>query len=420
MSAVILQVGQCGNQLGLEWCELLCKTSKQVAHRSPFITKEDTLAVVCVDSESKVLKRAHRLVKNKKLLESNVVQGKGGRGNNWAYGYHGPRGAEGDKLLHGAMEAVRREAEKRDYYGGTVMVHGVSGGTGSGLGSRLCEEIRAEYPVSHLLSVSVVPHQSGESPLQHYNTLLSLDALHRCCDGILLFHNDHALSGVHQNKAVCTSGLSSGVSQDTLSFMNRHIVSCMAGLLFPVNSLTTASGLSLGMEPWELIRSVCPMPSAKLLSITQASSREKQKWDRLAGLTLQSVPQLSPAGKSYTSRAVLAVARGDQDKSFATSRALYKLKRGHRCVAWNPFPIDHWTDPCNEMTGSSSGAAQLLTVCSNHSSVTSLLDHTLRRSKEKMDVRAYLHWYERYGVETQDFQQAMDTLLNVMEEYDAQ
>ncbi|XP_063076322.1 tubulin delta chain-like isoform X2 [Engraulis encrasicolus] len=358
MSAVILQVGQCGNQLGLEWCELLCKTSKQVAHRSPFITKEDTLAVVCVDSESKVLKRAHRLVKNKKLLESNVVQGKGGRGNNWAYGYHGPRGAEGDKLLHGAMEAVRREAEKRDYYGGTVMVHGVSGGTGSGLGSRLCEEIRAEYPVSHLLSVSVVPHQSGESPLQHYNTLLSLDALH--------------------------------------------------------------SGLSLGMEPWELIRSVCPMPSAKLLSITQASSREKQKWDRLAGLTLQSVPQLSPAGKSYTSRAVLAVARGDQDKSFATSRALYKLKRGHRCVAWNPFPIDHWTDPCNEMTGSSSGAAQLLTVCSNHSSVTSLLDHTLRRSKEKMDVRAYLHWYERYGVETQDFQQAMDTLLNVMEEYDAQ
>lgn len=49
----------------------------------------------------------------------------------------------------------------------------------AGLGSRLCEEIRAEFPVSHILTVSVVPHQSGESPLQHYNTLLSLAALHR-------------------------------------------------------------------------------------------------------------------------------------------------------------------------------------------------------------------------------------------------
>lgn len=30
------------------------------------------------------------------------------------------------------MEAVRQEAERRDYYGGTVMLHSVSGGTGSG------------------------------------------------------------------------------------------------------------------------------------------------------------------------------------------------------------------------------------------------------------------------------------------------
>ncbi|KAL2102021.1 hypothetical protein ACEWY4_003782 [Coilia grayii] len=421
MSAVILQVGQCGNQLGLEWCEMLSKTSKNSGHRSPFTTKEDTLAAVCVDSESKVLKRAQRLVRNRKLLETNIVQGKGGRGNNWAYGYHGHWVKEGDQLLHQAMEAVRREAERRDYYGGTVMLHSVSGGTGSGLGSRLCEEIRAEFPVSHLLTVSVVPHQSGESPLQHYNTLLSLGALHRYhCDCILLFHNDQALgcSGVPQNKAFATSGLASALSQDTLSFMNRHIVSCMAGLLLPVRSLTTASGWSLGVEPWELIRSVCPMPSAKLLSLGLQPLTHKLKWDSLAGITLQSVPQMSPIGKSYTSRAVLAVARGDQDKSFVTSSAHHKLKQGHRCVAWNPSPIDHWTDPLNEVC--SSADAQLLTVCSNHSSVTSLLNHVVHRTKEKIAARAYLHWYERYGVETQDFQQATDTLLSVMEEYDAQ
>ncbi|XP_062387481.1 tubulin delta chain-like isoform X1 [Sardina pilchardus] len=418
MSAVMLQIGQCGNQLGLEWCEMLSKASDQCEHRSPFITKEGNLAVVCVDSEPKVLRRTQQLVRNKKLLESNIVQGKGGRGNNWAYGYHGHWVEEGDQLLVQAMEAVRQEAERRDYYGGTVMLHSVSGGTGSGLGSRLCEEIRAEFPVSHILTVSVVPHQSGESPLQHYNSLLCLSALHRSSDGILLFNNDQALnySRVPQNKGVCASGSSSGLLQGSLSFMNKHIVSCMAGLLLPVHSLTSASGWSLGMEPWELIRSVCPMPAAKLLSITQASSREKVKWDSLASSTLQCVPQVSIAGRPYTSRAVLAVARGDQDNSFSMSSALNKLKRGHHCVTWNPLPIDHWTDPRNEV--SLSPNAQLLTVCSNHSSVNSLLSHVVHRTKDKIGVRAYLHWYERYGVEHQDFERALDTLLNVMEEYD--
>ncbi|XP_028841556.1 tubulin delta chain-like isoform X3 [Denticeps clupeoides] len=321
MSAVILQVGQCGNQLGLDWCELLTKSCAKkdgnwycdryfysaqfeyvlpaehfAAFSSPFGTREGRLALVCVDSEPKVLNRARQLVRSEKLLESNVVQGKGGRGGNWAYGYHGNSGEESNGLLQQAMEALRKEAERRSYYGGTVLLHSLSGGTGSGLGSRLCEEIRAEFPAGHILTASVVPHRSGESPLQHYNSLLGLAALHRSADGMLLFHNDQSLSssGV---PAPGRSGFCNGLPQGSLSPMNVHIASCMAGLLLPVRSLTPSSGLSLGAEPWELIRSLCPMPAAKLLHTTQACSSEKLTWDRLASITLQAVPKLSPAGK---------------------------------------------------------------------------------------------------------------------------
>lgn len=136
----------------------------------------------------------------------------------------------------------------------------------AGLGSRLCEEIREEFPVGHILTVSVVPHQSGESSLQHYNTLLGLAALHRflqckflyinhtpqfwvtkfflthrSADGILLFHNDHVLSraGFQQKSHAGFGAVSCGFSQSTLSAMNAHITSCMAGLLMPVKTLTT-------------------------------------------------------------------------------------------------------------------------------------------------------------------------------------
>ena len=57
------------------------------------------------------------------------------------------------------------------------MVHSLTGGTGSGLGSRLVESLRGAYPLAHVMSVAVSPHSSGDSPLQHYNSLLSLSSL---------------------------------------------------------------------------------------------------------------------------------------------------------------------------------------------------------------------------------------------------
>ena len=49
----------------------------------------------------------------------------------------------------------------------------------SGLGSRLCETMRDEYPMNHLMSCTVTPCATGESPLQNYNALLTLAYLQR-------------------------------------------------------------------------------------------------------------------------------------------------------------------------------------------------------------------------------------------------
>ncbi|KAJ8288140.1 hypothetical protein COCON_G00007990 [Conger conger] len=419
MSAVLLQVGQCGNQLGLEWWRLLMQTSGQGRENdgNPFYARDGKLGAVFVDSEPKVLGGARSLVRNKKLHESSIIAGKGGRGCNWAYGNHGQQGEGENGILQQTMNAVRREAERRDCYCGTILLHSLSGGTGSGLGARLCEEIREEFPAGHILSVSVAPYQSGESPLQHYNTLLSLASLQRSVDGLLLFYNDQALAVVEAQRGAPKGPSVPSYPGNSFSDINAHIANCLAGLLLPVHSLTTSSGRSLGMEPWELVRSVCPLPAAKLLHTTQACSRERMHWERLASSSLKGLPHLSPEGKPHSSRAVLAVARGIQD-SFLTPTALQRLRRGHRCVSWNPFPIDHWTDTCVQLGGFPS--SQCLTVCSNHSSASDLLCHVSRRAGDMIQARAYLHWYQRHGLETQDFHQALDSLRTVVQEYKSQ
>lgn len=63
------------------------------------------------------------------------------------------------------MEALRKEAEQSDFFLGTVMTHSLAGGTGSGLGSRLLEEIRDSFPKAYLMTVSVWPSMCGDTPL---------------------------------------------------------------------------------------------------------------------------------------------------------------------------------------------------------------------------------------------------------------
>ena len=60
-----------------------------------------------------------------------------------------------------------------------IIVHSLIGGTGGGLGSSIIEAIRDEFPTMHITSITVGPFVSGESPLQHYNGLLTLAWLQR-------------------------------------------------------------------------------------------------------------------------------------------------------------------------------------------------------------------------------------------------
>ena len=59
------------------------------------------------------------------------------------------------------------------------MIHSLIGGTGGGLGCRILESIKEEFPGIHITSVTTTPYVSGESPMQHYNSLLTLAWLQR-------------------------------------------------------------------------------------------------------------------------------------------------------------------------------------------------------------------------------------------------
>ncbi len=74
---------------------------------------------------------------------------------------------------------------------GIVMTHSTTGGTGSGLGSRLLENLYDAYPTQFRLTASLLPSLcAGDSSLQSYNSVLTLARLQEFADGIMWWDND--------------------------------------------------------------------------------------------------------------------------------------------------------------------------------------------------------------------------------------
>ena len=387
MSTVFVQIGQCGNQLSIPLWQNLKETKEDRNTTQVYSTLDGFNRSVHIDSEPKVVKKLPELFK---LRDNNIVVGKRGRGTNFALGYNGVKSIGDDHVLENSLEAIRKEVEKCDTYSGCIVLHSLSGGTGSGLGSHIIENLRDLYPCNYIMSCCVAPCVSGESPLQSFNALLTLNWLQNYCDSIILQQNDHL---VYQASRKKQSSKSPSVSfQD----INKLVASILAGIFLPTDTLSTSVGVSLGQEPWEVVRTLTPMPGLKFVHTAQYSS-SKLSWDGMATKLMLQCPKYNDRGEQIKSLAATVIARGDVRDSFMLDMRnglSNKLKKGFNFVPWNPYPLDCWT--------SKSGLAGIqgasLTAALNSSSIKEFLQIVLTRSRAKLKAGAYTHWYHRYGI----------------------
>lgn len=94
---------------------------------------------VLVDLEPRVINQIisseHGCLHNRE----NVFQSPngGGAGNNWASGYN-----QSNEIIEKIFDILQHEAENADFLEGFNLCHSISGGTGSGLGSKIIEQIK--------------------------------------------------------------------------------------------------------------------------------------------------------------------------------------------------------------------------------------------------------------------------------------
>lgn len=184
---IFIHAGQCGVQIGAElWTKLTIP--------------DNQCNYLMVDSEPKVV-NALKLGKER----DNVIHDRRGCGNNWGCGFS-------SDLTTKVMQRIRQLAENSDSgFMGVVLFHSLAGGTGSGVTSKLLEQLRTCYSNQYLINVSVKPFTTGELPLQYYNSALALSWLQEYSDGVLLIDNEATLN--HHSSIVTLSDMNSVIAQ---------------------------------------------------------------------------------------------------------------------------------------------------------------------------------------------------------------
>ncbi|XP_077301484.1 uncharacterized protein LOC143922099, partial [Arctopsyche grandis] len=205
---VTLQVGQCGNQIGNVFWKKMCREHKilldgrlqmeQSDRKDVLFYQADDFSyiprAILIDLEPRVISQCLPLFNRENIFVSSEG---GGAGNNWAHGYY-----VGNQCKADVLDIVQREVESCDSLETFILMHSVAGGTGSGFGSLMLENLRDNYPKKIITSFSILPtnEESSDVVVQPYNTVLSLNYLNRFTDSIVAMDN-HAIGKVTMDSA---------------------------------------------------------------------------------------------------------------------------------------------------------------------------------------------------------------------------
>merc|ERR1712000_705409 len=232
---VCVQGGQCGNQIGSKFWEVISDEhgvdptgtyqgdSDLQLERINVYFNEATGGryvprAILVDLEPGTMDSVRAGPCGQIFRPDNFVFGQSGAANNWAKGHY----TEGAELIDSVLDVVRKEAESCDCLQGFQLCHSLGGGTGAGMGTLLISKIREEYPDRVMLTFSVTPSPKvSDTVVEPYNATLSVHRLVENADECMCMDNEALYD-------ICFRTLK--LTTPTYGDLNHLCSACMSGI----------------------------------------------------------------------------------------------------------------------------------------------------------------------------------------------
>lgn len=208
---ITIQVGQCGNQVGCRFWDLVLREHAHVskapvfdAALSSFFRNVDSRRANSADLPLgdciRTLKARSILVDMEEGVVNSLLTGPladlfdaqqritdvSGSGNNWAHGHH----VYGPAYRESIEDKVRKAAEHCDSLQCFLLLHSLGGGTGSGLGTYILESLEDYLPEVFRFVCCVSPSKDDDVITSPYNTMLATRSLINSAHCVLPVSND--------------------------------------------------------------------------------------------------------------------------------------------------------------------------------------------------------------------------------------
>ncbi|XP_053429848.1 tubulin beta-1 chain [Nycticebus coucang] len=418
---VHIQIGQCGNQIGAKFWEVIGEehgidsagsdqgaSSLQLERISVYYNeaygKKYVPRAVLVDLEPGTMDSIRSSKLGALFQPDSFVHGNSGAGNNWAKGHY----TEGAELLERALEAVRRESEGCDCLQGFQLVHSLGGGTGSGMGTLLMSKIREEYPDRMMNAFSVMPSPKvSDTVVEPYNAVLSIHQLIENADACFCIDNEALYD-------ICFRTLK--LTTPTYGDLNHLVSLTMSGvttsLRFPGQLNADLRKLAVNMVPFPRLHFFMP----GFAPLTAQGSQQYRALS-VAELTQQMfdarnlMAACDPRRGRYLT--VACIFRGKMSTREVDQQLLSVQTRHSSCfVEWIPNNVK--VAVCDIPPRGLSMAA---TFIGNNTAIQELFGRVSGQFSAMFKRRAFVHWYTSEGMDISEFGEAESNIHDLVSEY---
>lgn len=435
---ITLQLGQCGNQIGMEFWRQLCAehgispegvleeyaTSGSDRKDVFFYQADDEHYVpraVLIDLEPRVINSIFNSQYCNLYNRENVFKSEhgGGAGNNWASGY-----GQGEKLQEGVFDIIEREAEGSDSLEGFVMCHSIAGGTGSGMGSYILERLNDRFPKKLIQTYSVFPNleETSDVVVQPYNSLLTLRRLTQNADCVVVLDNTAlhriATDRLHLKQPSFTQinqlvSKVMSVSTATLrypSYMNNDLV----GLIAPLTPTPRLHFLMTGYTP--LTTESADQTNIRRTTVFDVMRRLLQPKNMMV-----SAPAERDVAHCYVS--ILNIIQGELDPT-EVHKSLQRIRERRLAsfIPWGPASIQVALSRRSPYVQSTHRVSGLMLA--NHTSISSLFQRTLKQYDKLKARNAFLDQFKKEPIfkddpEMREFVDSREVLQSLIDEHRA-
>lgn len=427
---ISLHIGQGGVQVGNACWELYCiehgispdgtlispDSASENRSFSTFFSETSSGKYVpralYIDLEPNVIDQVRTGTYRKLFNPEQLVSGKEDAANNYARGHY----TVGKEIVESCLDKIRRLADQCSGLQGFLIFHSVGGGTGSGFGSLLLEQLSLEYGKKSKLDFCIYPSPLlSTSVVEPYNSVLSTHSLLEHTDVAFMLDNE-AIYDICRNRL--------GIERPTYTNLNRLVAQVISSL---TASLRFDGSLNVDMNEFQTNLVPYPRIHFMLCSYAPVISNDKvlHESNSVSQITAAAFdPQnlmvkCDPRNGKYM--ACCLMYRGDvvhKDVNAAVTQI--KQKRSIRFVDWSPtgFKCAINNQPPSTVPGGDLALVQrAVCMLSN----TTAIAEVFARIDKKFDLmyskRAFVHWYVGEGMEEGEFTEAREDLTALENDY---